>query len=94
MEAEIKRTISEIERAHDLLVCLIKLKDLGAPMTTELYNNICDSASVLCWLLGHKLNDSFAENLKYVEEQLADHDLDVDQAGELLRAAPHCGRVQ
>ena len=65
------RSPEEIQHAHDLLVGLIT-GDIPNPVPPEqmpVVNGACD---VLCWLLEHSHNPTFADNLRNLENSLRD----------------------
>jgi hypothetical protein len=66
------RTADEIERAHDVLLAVLRLISVeGFDAPEGLKQHLADSAAVLCWLLGHDYNPTFADNLKWLEDVLA-----------------------
>jgi hypothetical protein len=67
------RTETELTRAHDILTAVILGEAVpSAPISPEndiLMRVACD---VLCWALQHDHNHTFANNLRILEQSLAD----------------------
>ena len=62
---------AELQRAHDLFVALIT-GDVALPsMSPNAMRNVHSAADVLCWVLDHEHNSTFACNLRQVREQVA-----------------------
>lgn len=63
------KTIEEIQRAHDLLHALVT----GAVEMRLVGRNLFlanGNLDVLCWVLGHEHNTTFAENLVQLREMI------------------------
>jgi len=67
------RTEAEVQRAHDILVGLI-LDECPPELrpTEEQRAQLASMASVLCWMLHHDHNTSFAELLAGIEKAAND----------------------
>lgn len=59
----------EVQRAHDMLVGII-LGEAPMPLTVAEKQSLERQAAVLCWVLGHDHNPSFAQMLTAIEGQL------------------------
>jgi hypothetical protein len=66
---EIKITVEEIQRVHDLLHPLVTGED-GPYLPPEIRKAIENSLAPLCWILGHEPGETFKENIKKIEEEL------------------------
>ena len=64
----------DIQRAHDILQAVVRDEIPGLTLSPEARLIIETSLDVLCWLLQHESNPSFAARLALVEKQ-------VDQLG-------------
>lgn len=62
------RDREEIQRAHDLLVGII-LGDAPMPLSDEERKIVSANVDVLCWVLEHDHNRTFATNLELAQEQ-------------------------
>ena len=60
------KTELEIYKAHDLLVMLIT-KQAPVVIPPEAEKGLIAAADVLCWVLEHKHNETFGNNLKSIE---------------------------
>lgn len=60
------RPTYDVQTAHDVLVAFL-LKDLPVDLPAEVQLQIHNMASVLCWVLGHEHNPTFAETLAQLE---------------------------
>jgi len=57
------RDEAEVQRAHDMLAGII-LGEVPLPLPND---KLCCAIDVLCWVLRHDHNDSFAKNLMIIE---------------------------
>lgn len=64
------KTSEEIQRAHDMLMAVL-LEEVPAALTPKARQALHVSCDVLCWVLEHDHNDSFAANLEDLERMLA-----------------------
>lgn len=82
------RPLEEIVRAHDALVGLICHKEQDPNfrllMTEEQRANIICSADVLCWVLMHEHNSTFAKNLAQIAQTTARGGLPAPQPRKLM----------
>ncbi len=63
-------TRDDIQRAHDRLVAIVVGEVYGSltawnPVERQA---MMEAASVLCWVLGHEHNPTFAQNLRKIDE--------------------------
>ena len=66
------RNAKEIQRAHDLIIPIL-LEEVPNPFDNpDSKEALHAAADVLCWVLMHDHNTAFGENLKELEEGLAD----------------------
>ena|SRR6478736_6807472 len=67
------RDAAEVQAAHDRLVAII-LGDVPNPFTDDppTLAELQAACDVLCWVLSHHHNEAFGENLKQMDEFLAD----------------------
>jgi hypothetical protein len=73
------RKESEIQAAHDRLTAIV----LGeVPIWTANTESVTAALDVLCWVLGHDHNQTFAENLRTIDDTLAER-------GFVLSEVPH-----
>jgi hypothetical protein len=78
MAGELKRTFDECQHAHDMLVGLLvgdeldrdPILDDGEQLDPATRMCMRAAADVLCWVLGHGHNTSFAENLEGIEREM------------------------
>lgn len=63
------RSEDEIIRAHDLLAGVV-LGETGPLPTENTYVALIGALDVLCWVLGHDHNSSFAANLQSLERYI------------------------
>ena len=64
------RSEEEIIAAHDRLVAvLLREVDYDGPVVD--HKSFTATIDVLCWVLGHDHNDTFAKNLAMIDEHLA-----------------------
>ena len=64
------RDVSEIQRAHDMLVAII-LGEVPVPvLDPEVRECIATSVDVLCWVLRHSHSEVFAKNLAAIDEAM------------------------
>lgn len=63
---EIKQDVSEIQKAHDIL-CAIILGEVVIGLDETQHKQIQANCEVLCWILGHNHNTSFADNLMSIQ---------------------------
>jgi len=61
------RPLSEMQRAHDQLVGIV-LGEVEIGLDEEEVRHLDTAASVLCWVLGHNHNMTFADNLAKLEK--------------------------
>jgi len=98
-ETKIRKSIEEIERAHDLLFGMMKLVDVGKldlPNIDNIKRHLSDCSSVLCWLLGCTHNLCFHENMRMLEEILQEGGLLIMGQRELEildKYIPHLARI-
>src|SRR5262252_3346984 len=72
----ISKSVSEIQRAHDMLLGLVKEldeRDADIPRHAHVANTefgmwLTCSVSVLCWLLGHR--SAFGERVAFIQGQM------------------------
>ena len=65
------RTEAEIQRAHDLLTSIITRPRLMKNVIhTDDRNILTATCDVLCWVLQHEHNGSFAHNISGLEKAL------------------------
>ena len=74
------RTEDEIQRAHDVLRAL--LCDVPVAMSENVQTEVTVALDVLCWVLGHEHNETFATNLQAVEDLIV-------QTGVMMKRATH-----
>jgi hypothetical protein len=101
---EITKTLPEIRRAHNLLVAAL-LADGGEPATADesaslalgpigltegQFADVAAYASVMCWLLGHEYNHSFARNMEILELMLRQQHFVIGEDGnwQMAEAGP------
>jgi len=70
----------EIQRAHDVLVAMV-LGEVKVPLADEDHKALTANLDVLCWVLEHDHNQTFAGNLRLAEEQAR-------RAGYVLKRLP------
>ncbi len=73
------RDKDDIQAAHDRLVAIV-LGEVPAPVDARLHNSIIAALDVLCWVLEHDHNETFANNLKLIDKCLAEHGLKLHRA--------------
>ena len=81
------RTEDEVQRAHDTLVDIVlepRLMNIVG-LSPEEEKIVIGNLDVLCWLLGHDHNQTFANNLRLVEKRLAEQGLVQVRMEELSR---------
>lgn len=67
------RTETELTRAHDILTAVILGEVVpGAPITPQTDMLIRVARDVLCWALQHDHNQTFANNMRILEQSIAD----------------------
>jgi hypothetical protein len=82
MEIEL-RSKQEIQAAHDRLVAII-VGDVPKPYENPHWlTSLRISASVLCWVLKHDHNSSFAETLDEIDAFLAARGIVLQDSGRL-----------
>lgn len=65
------KTGDEIQRAHDLLVGIVLDSELFDQLVNaDDHQGLICSLDVLCWVLGHDHNTSFAQNIRKLELRL------------------------
>ena len=64
------KTAIEVQRAHNLLAFLLAEEMEHRCLSDRQICILSAYISVLCWLLGHQHNDSFAQMLASIENQL------------------------
>jgi hypothetical protein len=65
------RALEDIQRAHDMLVGIV-LGECPVPWSPADTAFMHTAADVLCWVLDHDHNRTFAGNLRHMEELLAE----------------------
>jgi hypothetical protein len=84
------RPLTEIVRAHDLFVSLILDDNLRAQVINlEDQKSLIAAADVLCWVLQHTHNRTFAGNLASIEARLSVLGIAIVDEGEPLKNAVH-----
>lgn len=66
------RDIGEIQKAHDILVAHLMGDLPNVELAEEELRAITAAADVLCWVLRHDHNDTFARNLEMLEKAAED----------------------
>jgi hypothetical protein len=75
------RDAAEIQRAHDMLYAIVVEKlPLGTPPGPELEQAMRDSLDVLCWVLCHEHNSTFAKDLEGIARCLKLQGIEEQQA--------------
>ena len=69
-ESQNMRTFDEVQRAHDMLVGII-LGHIENPFIDRSSESLQAAADVLCWILKHNHNETFAQNLLHIEDYCA-----------------------
>ncbi len=87
--ADVKRSLDEIQKAHDMVVAII-LGDVTMPLGEMERFALMESAGVLCWLLGHDHNEAFATNLHNIEAWMKANCIEQDMGSPVSRE----GRTQ
>lgn len=80
------RTPNAIQRAHDLLGCFLMHNE------EKETHNVSDKAllalhtsyETLCWVLEHENSEIFEENLKFLEETMAEAGYELVDAGTVI----------
>lgn len=77
------RTPDEVQRAHDQLVAIV-LGEIDVGFDADEKRVACANLDVLCWMLGHKHNETFARNMANLAEELAARGIVETKAPRLL----------
>lgn len=85
MQPQIYKSPDEIQRAHDLLIQMLLDNERTSLLSDLELLDAMAYASVLCWLLGHTHNPSFATNLRELEMRLEAAGVEVVDLGQLTR---------
>ncbi len=64
------RSFEEIQRAHDRLHAIVN-GEIPSPFNEEAAVIVVASLDVLCWVLHHDHNTTFADNMLEIDEMLA-----------------------
>src|SRR5438128_2213384 len=73
------KPLEEVQRAHDILHSVVT-GAMPAPFGGAVANHCHASLDVLCWVLGHDHNKSFANNLAAIERELTERGLVLQRA--------------
>jgi hypothetical protein len=83
-QARIHRTAGEAQRAHDLLVMILRGQIPQMKLNLEQKGTIIIQLDVLCWMLGHDHNHVFAHQMELAEEDLRKLGLEIEDFGRLV----------
>jgi hypothetical protein len=83
--AAIARSADEFQRAHDVLVGLIRDPELREVLGFEDLDSMVAAADVLCWALGHDHNTQFAKNLEAIEHDMHERGFQMYDSGRLQK---------
>jgi len=64
------RNENEIQRAHDILVAVLRKETPPIQIDAMALNALHVAADTLCWVLHHDYNPAFADNLALIERAL------------------------
>jgi len=65
------RSMDEIQRAHDILACLVTQPKLVERLGPDTLRIFVINLDVLCWALHHDHNETFQKTLDVIQEHLA-----------------------
>jgi hypothetical protein len=66
------RPFDQIQRAHDMLVAILKLEIVKGIVPDEKSRTVVGGIDLLCWVLVHDHNTRFADELRVIEQYLRD----------------------